>query len=201
MMTTSNIHELNILSELLAGGLGTVTKISGGGLPLEVIQALEAAREQMSTLPEVLTNFRMSMEKYDTVSAAITRMIELAHTASRDISDEDRLMLNDEFVGLAKILAADAGRHFYPGPRLNLNDQGQAMSAAKIIGYMKPFMATTGQNLYEHQKIIQKAVNDTISFLTTITECYPESEGATHLALILSQTGQTSLATVPHILH
>lgn len=195
-MTTSNLHELNTISEILAGGLGSDYDLNDG-LPLEVNQALKTAREQMSSLPEVIKNYKLSMEKYYTVSAALKRMLELADASAKDITDPERIPLNEEFAGLARIIAADAGQQYYTGPILNLNNQTQALSTAKILGYMKPVIVNTGQDLYEHQKLIQEIINETLDFLTTVTQCYPESEGATRLNHLLNQTNQASPFTVP----
>ncbi len=187
MMTAQDIREMNDLSALLASGLSLDSE-NMTGLPLEVAQALAEAREQMAGLPEVIENLHLSFERFHTVSSALHRMIELADEASGEhLADEDRRNLNQEFANLAKILAADAGRQYYAGPRLNLLNQGEALSAARIIRYMNPVIDNMGRELSGQRDLINEVLGETINFLGVITQCYPDSVGAARLGDLISQ--------------
>lgn len=177
MLTANDIHELNTAASILAGGLARGQN-GIGDVPLEVEQALTEARRQMESLPEVIENLNLSFERFNTVSSALWRMMELADTAVRpELSQVCRNKLNDEFASLAAVVAADAGRHYYGGPRLNLLNQGEAQSAARIIGYLAPVMNNTALELTEQKNLIYETINETINFLGIISQCYPETEG------------------------
>ncbi len=188
MLNAQNIFELQQVTGILAGGLdrGAETVL---GVPLEVAMTLAEAREQMRSLPGVIDNLNESFERFLTVSTALKRMIELADEASAEIPEESRQNLEAEFINLAKIVAADAGRQYYAGPQLSLKTQGHAWSAAKIIRYMEPVMATVENDLNEQKELIHEVVAETMNFLNVVAECYPESEGAGHL---------TRLPILPH---
>lgn len=191
MMTAKDIREMNDVSALLADGL-TLGNENMTGLPLEVSQALAEAREQMAGLPEVIENLNLAFERFDTVSSAVSRMIELADRASGDLGDEARTGLNEEFASLAKILAADAGRRYYAGPRLNLMTQGDALSAARIIRYMNPVIDNMGRELSGQRDLIHEVLGETINFLGVITQCYPDSAGAARLGRLIGEAAARS---------
>lgn len=177
MLTANDIHELNATAVILAGGLdlghrGTLS------VPPEVVQAMAEARRQMDDLPEVIENLNLSFERFNTVSSALWRMMELAEAAARPKADDrTRAELNEEFAALAAIVAADAGRVYYAGPRLNLLEQGEAQSARKIIGYLAPVLNNTAQELTEQKNLIFEALSETVNFLGVIAQCYPDVEG------------------------
>ncbi|MDR2947145.1 MAG: hypothetical protein LBV79_10435 [Candidatus Adiutrix sp.] len=195
MMTAQDIREMNDLSVLLASGLTMNSETAG--LPLEVSQALAEAREQMAGLPEVIENLNLAFERFHTVSSALGRMIELADQASGDMDAEAREPLNQEFVNLAKILAADAGRQYYAGPRLNLLNQGEALSAARIIRYMNPVIDNMGQELTGQRDLIHEVLGETINFLGVVTQCYPDSIGAVRLGELISQAAARGNISAP----
>lgn len=191
---------MNNVSSLLASGLSE----NMAGVPLEVSLALAEAREQMVSLPEVIGNLNLAFERFNTVSEALRRMIELAEQASGDLGDQERQILNDEFINLSKIVAADAGRQYYTGPRLNLLSQGEALSAVRIIGYMKPVINTMNQELTEQRDLIHEVLSETISFIGVVAKCYPDSDTATHLGTLIGQAachGQFVKVETPQILH
>jgi len=191
-MTTQDIQALNLVTDLLANGLAQGPE-TVSGVPLEVAQALTEAREQMTGLPEVIENLNLSFERFNTISAAITRMIGLADQASgADLDERGREELNEEFASLARILAADAGRSYYAGPRLNLLNQGEAQSAAKIIRYMTPVIENMGHELAEQKNIIHEVISETINFLGVITQCYPDSEGVEPLNRLIAEARKHS---------
>ncbi len=189
MLNAQNIFELQQVTGILAGGLdrGAETVL---GVPLEVALTLAEAREQMRSLPGVVDNLNESFERFLTVSTALKRMIELADAASAEVTGEARQSMETEFVNLAKIVAADAGRQYYTGPQLSLRTQGHAWSAAKIIRYMEPVMATVENDLNEQKELIYEAVSETINFLNVVAECYPESEGAGRLTQLIDTAAQ-----------
>ena len=189
MLNAQNIFELQQVTGILAGGLdrGAETVL---GVPLEVAMTLAEAREQMRSLPGVIDNLNESFERFLTVSTALKRMIELADEASAEIPEESRQNLEAEFINLAKIVAADAGRQYYAGPQLSLKTQGHAWSAAKIIRYMEPVMATVENDLNEQKELIHEVVAETMNFLNVVAECYPESEGAGHLTQLIGNASQ-----------
>lgn len=191
-MTTQDIQALNLVTDILASGLAQGPETISG-LPLEVAQALAEARDQMTGLPEVIENLNLSFERFNTVSAAITRLIGLADQASgTDLGERSREELNEEFAYLARILAADAGRSYYDGPRLNLLNEGEAQSAAKIIRYMTPVIETMGQELAEQKNIIHEVISETINFLGVIAQCYPDSEGVETLNSLIAEARKHS---------
>ncbi len=199
------LSELNAVSAILAGGLSQDIE-AVLGVPLEVAQALAEAREQMANLPEVIASLNKSLESYYTVSTALYRMIELADLAlGADMSDEARRPLNDEFVSLAKVVAADAGRQYYAGPSLNLLSQAQAASTARIIRYMEPVIENTGREISAQKELIHEVVAETLSFLRVVTDCYPDSEGVGALRALIDtvnkQGGRLNLTSAPANLH
>ncbi len=201
-MNAHDIQELNALSHLLAGGLATAPE-TVSGVPLEVIQALAEARDQMTSLPEVIDHLSQAFVRFNTVSAALARMVELADRTSGATSESDRETCNEEFIGLAKIVAADAGRHYYTGPSLNLKNEGEARSAARILRYLGPVIETMRRELMEQKDLVHEVIAETIKFLGIITECYPESAGAAHLGQLLNEarTRNLTISTPGGLLH
>ena len=196
-MTSLNFetNELSTLSHILAAGLAAVPS-RPLDLPLEVSQALIEARTQMTGLPEVIQNLNLADERFRTVSGALTGMIDLADKAAEPrIDDQGRARLHEEFADLAKIVAADAGETLPRGPRLNLKSQGEALSAAKIIRYLCPVIETMGQELEEQKGLILQVISETIAFLNTVTECYPEAEGSSVLNMLV----EAARAYQPHL--
>ncbi|UQZ87692.1 hypothetical protein C4J81_02190 [Deltaproteobacteria bacterium Smac51] len=189
MLNAHDIYELHQVTGILAGGLdrGAQTVL---GVPLEVAQTLAEAREQMRSLPGVIDNLNESFERFLTVSTALKRMIELADAASVEMGEEEREGLEEEFVNLAKIVAADAGRQYYAGPALSLKTQGHAWAAAKIIRYMEPVMANVEKELAEQKDLIYEVVTETVNFLNVVAECYPESEGIGHLGQLIDSASK-----------
>jgi hypothetical protein len=181
MLQAHDIYELQQVTGILAGGLdrGAETVL---GVPMEVALTLAEARDQMRSLPGVIDNLNESFERFLTVSTALKRMIELADEAGTDIADEARQAMDSEFINLAKIVAADAGRQYYQGPQLSLRTKGHAWSAAKIIRYMEPVMANLENDLNEQKDLIHEVVRETIDFLNVVADCYPEAEGVDHLS-------------------
>ncbi len=205
MLNAQNIYELQQVTGILAGGLdrGAETVL---GVPLEVALTLAEARDQMRSLPGVIDNLNESFERFLTVSTALKRMIELAGAASTEVTEEARQAMENEFVNLAKIVAADAGRQYYTGPQLSLRTKGHAWSAAKIIRYMEPVMANVESDLNEQKELIHEVISETINFLNVVAECYPESEGAVQLNQLINSASQYSptnytTTTTPTSLH
>ena len=195
MLTANDIHELNTAAAILAGGLD-LGQNAVRDIPLEVVQALIEARRQMENLPEVIDNLNLSFERFNTVSSALWRMMELAELAATpNISAETRRSLNEEFASLAAVVAADAGRNYYSGPRLNLLDQGEAQSALKIVGYLAPVMNNTAQELVEQKNLIYEAINETINFLGVISQCYPEAKGVKDFSRTITEARKHITAT------
>jgi ABC-type transporter Mla subunit MlaD len=198
-MTSLEIKELSALTNILSVGLSTVPD-QPLGLPLEVSQALEEARDQMQNLPEVIMNLNKATERFQSVAEALTGMIGLAEeAASETATDDDRGRLDAEFIDLAKVVAADAGRHFYQGPSLSLLSRGSALSAAKIVRYMAPVIENLEKELTEHKGLIQGVIAETISFLNTITQCYPEADA--NLNLLAEATRPYGRLVSPALLH
>ena len=175
-MTNLGITELTALTNILAAGLEAVPALPLA-LPLEVSQALAEARAQMKSLPETINNLNLAGQRFQSVAAALTGMMDLAdRAASESADDAERRCLDAEFIDLAKVVAADAGCHFYQGPSLSLLSRGAAQGAARIIRYMAPVIETLEKELGEQKGLIQEAVAETISFLNTVTQCYPEAD-------------------------
>lgn len=184
---SGDISELNALSGFLADGLILGPGSLPGAAP-EVLLALSEARDQMKSLPEVIADLNRALDSYLTVSTALGRMIELAdQAAGAGLDDHSRAALNGEFVNLAKIVAADAGRLNYAGPVLNLLTQVQAQSAARIIRYMEPVIAETGRGLEEQKALIEEVIAETVKFLEVVIDCYPQSQGALALAALVDE--------------
>lgn len=187
MLTANDIYELNTAASILAGGLALGHRETGS-VPPEVGQALTEARRQMEGLPEVIENLNLSFERFNTVSSALWRMMELADLAARpDIENLSRTELNSEFTSLAAIVAADAGRQYYGGPRLNLLNQGEAQSAVRIIGYLAPVLNNTAQELSEQKNLIYEVISETINFLGVISQCYSDVEGINDFGRIVNE--------------
>ena len=187
-MTNLEIRELSTISHILAAGLAAVPA-NPLDMPLEVAQSLAAARAQMKSLPEVIQHLNLAADRCHTVSSALTGMINLAdRAADAEVSDADRARLNAEFVNLAKVVAADAGRQLYQGPQLNLKSRGEALSAAKIVRYLTPVIETMDRELNEQKHLIHEVISETIGFLNIVAQCYPEAEGASALNLLVEAT-------------
>ena len=173
---SNELSSLNNLISILNIGLEAVPE-TPLTLPLEVSQALAEARIQVKSLPEVIGNLNTAVERFQSVAAALTGMMSLAEEAASDsVDDEARERLHAEFVDLSKVVAVDAGRGFYQGPSLSLLDRNAAKSAAKIVRYLAPVIENLENDLAEQKKLIQAAIAETISFLNTITQCYPEAD-------------------------
>jgi hypothetical protein len=56
-----------------------------------------------------------------------------------------------------------------------------------------------GRDLSEHKALIQEAIAETINFLNTITQCYPEADPA--LNLLVEATRPYSRMISPGLLH
>jgi len=198
-MSTLELSELSNLSNILAIGLAAVPE-THLALPLEVSQALATARAQVTTLPEVIQNFNLATERFRSLAAALTGMMELAdQAASEAVSDDKRRLLNDEFIDLSKVVAADAGRQFYQGPSLSLLSRGAALSAAKIVRYLAPVIETLGRDLAEQKGLIKDVIAETIKFLDTVTQCYPEADAT--LNLLAEAIRPYSSLVSPALLH
>ena len=195
------INELTALINILAAGLSAVpAEPLALTLPVEVSQALAEAREQMNSLPEVIGNLNLATERFQGVAAALTGMMELAErAASEDMDDAGRRRLEEEFVNLAKVVAADAGRKFYQGPSLSLLSPGSALSAAKIVGYMSPVIETLEKELSEQKSLIREVIAETISFLNIVTQCYPEADAT--LNFLVKTVRPYSQLVSPSLLH
>lgn len=197
-LSYQEINELNGVAAILAQGLAAGSH-SFDGLPLDVTNSLIEARNQMESLPEVIQTLQAALFSYQSVSSAIERIIELAETASAsELSSAKRESLNTEFVDLAKIVAADAGRSYYAGPRLNLLSQSEAKSAARIMSCMKPVISETGRNLAEQRDLIYNAIAQTINFLVLLGELYPDREDVRGLVRLAHQVcGQSCFKAQP----
>jgi hypothetical protein len=195
----NELSSLNNLINILNIGLAAVPE-TPLDLPLEVSQTLAEAREQMGSLPEVVSNLNQATERFQSVSAALTGMMDLADRASDEaLGDGERRRLEDEFVNLSKVVAADAGRHFYQGPGLSLLSRGAALSAAKILRYLAPVIKNLEEDLTEQKRLITEVIAETISFLNIITECYPEADAS--LNLLAEATRPYSRMISPSLLH
>ncbi|MGL4209087.1 MAG: hypothetical protein ACRCTY_06825, partial [Candidatus Adiutrix sp.] len=172
-----NMQELETVSNILAAGLAKGADTIQG-VPFEVACALNHAHEQMRHLPVVIDELSCAWQKFATVGSAIRRLIEISNQAASMTAEESRSDLETEFVNLAKIIAADGGRQYYQGPALSIKTKGEALSAAKIMGYMQPVVNTMEEQLKEQTQLIYEAISETLSFLTVVTQCYPEAEGA-----------------------
>ena len=188
MIRTQDIMEMNQVSRMLAAGLAQNPDHSQ--LPLEVIQALESAKDQMDNIPEVIADLNMAAERFLTLSDALGRMNELARLAGNiedEASVELRAELEEEFIGLAKVVAAEAGRVNYQGPHLSLRNQAEANSAQRILQYMDPVLDNMKHELEGQRGIISEVISETINFLGIIAQCYPKVAGLDHLNTLLEQ--------------
>ncbi|MDR2935690.1 MAG: hypothetical protein LBV70_07470 [Candidatus Adiutrix sp.] len=175
-MTRLEISELSNLSNILAIGLAAVPE-RPLALPLEVSQALDMARAQVTSLPEVISNLNLAAERFRSLASALTGMMDLAEQAAAEtVSDYERQRLDAEFINLAKVVAAEVGRQNYQGPSLNLRSRGEALSAAKIVRYMAPAIENLGRDLAEQKGLIQDVIAETINFLDTVAQSYPEAD-------------------------
>jgi len=198
-MTTLELSELSNLSNILAIGLAAVPE-TPLALPLEVSQALATARAQVGSLPEVINNFNLATERFRSLAAALTGMMDLAEeAASEAVGDDKRRRLNDEFIDLSKVVAADAGRQFYQGPSLSLLSRGEALSAAKIVRYLAPVIETLRRDLAEQKGLIKDVIAETINFLDTVAQCYPEADAT--LNLLAEAIRPYSRLVSPALLH
>ena len=180
-MTNLQLNDLSTITNILAVGLAAVPE-EPLTLPLEVSQALAQAKEQMKSLPEVIGSLNLAAERFQSVAAALTGMMALADRAADEAADDaERQRLDAEFIDLSKVVAADAGRRFYQGPSLSLASRGAALSAAKIVRYLAPVIETLEKELFEQKSLVQAVIAETISFLNTITQCYPEADPTLNL--------------------
>lgn len=193
MLNTHEISHMKNLSGLLAGGLALGAH-TVAGVPPEVAEMLEAARDQMRHLPEVIDNLNRAMANFATVSGALGRMIELAGEAGREITPAEREALQSEFVDMAKVVAADAGRLVYGGPSINLRTVGDALAAKKILGYLVPVMENTRQEMLEQKGLIEEAIAETMGFLREVAEGYPQARGAAALRDVIDAAGRAPVA-------
>lgn len=198
-----NMNQINETCRILSAGMAN---LSEQGLPWEAAEGLKSAKEQMWNLPEVVNDIRQAMEKQQNLNQTIETMISLAEEAARLENGEQpqyRQHLQDRFECLAKIVAHEAGRNFYGGPEMNLRNQGEALSAARMLKYMRPVMQNTMDRFNEQNALIAEAVTETINFLEIILKCYPDAESAGSMesmlkALIKPQMGLPVPATARH---
>ncbi|MDR1921172.1 MAG: hypothetical protein LBS31_05435 [Candidatus Adiutrix sp.] len=187
-MMNMNISELNAVTDILAAGLarGSETVL---GVPLEVAEALASAQEQMLGLPEVIAELTAARERFVAVSAAVKRMIELADESAALAADDglSRQALEEEFINLAKVIAADAGRQYYAGPNLSVRNKEQALSAARIIRYMEPVIEAMAHDLTEQRDLIHEVIAETVYFLGVVAQCYPDAEGSGRLGGLINE--------------
>ena len=184
MNQTLDLQKLSYVTSVLHSGL---PEKYSAELSSEVIDALRFSREQMSRLPMVIEDLEAARTQFDRLGQAIDRLRELAEEAAR-LPDEERVgrkALEAEFIDLAHIVAEIAGRKNYLGPELSLRTKAQAQAALKILRHLIPFKDQMFLQIQEQEALIFEAVSETLSFLETIVECYPEAASVTSIPDLL----------------
>lgn len=95
--------------------------------------------------------------------------------------------LDKEFVELAGVVALEAGRNVYNGPKLRLTNKTQAQSTLMIIGYTDPVLKTMAYRLDEQKELIIETFNETLNFLEIVAHSYQEAPRAQRLSGLLKQ--------------
>ena len=195
MLKIRELDEMNELTGLLAK---TLAMPACHRMPTEVSVALRAAKRQMEGLPEIIGDLNAAFGRYLTLSKALGRMTVLAEESASVPEGPEagrlRRAKNEEFVGLARVVAREAGHPCFQGPSLNVADLAGARSAAQVLGYLKPVLEDLGHELRGQKSLIVEAIAETMNFMGVVARSYPDAEGA---AAIRDTLGRVRLPKVP----
>ncbi|MDR1085750.1 MAG: hypothetical protein LBP22_13090 [Deltaproteobacteria bacterium] len=178
MTTLKEFQEINQLTGLLASGLAETPQED---MPKDVAEALLAAKKQMEDLPQVLEDLNLAFSRYMTLNHTIRRMGLLAReSAAMDQGPEEdqfRLEMEEEFVALAKIVAAEAGQRYFQGTGLSILNSQSAQAAVRVLSYLEPVLKNFDHEIRGQKSLILEAISETINFMGIVARSYPQAKG------------------------
>jgi len=188
MIKNQEFKEINHLTDILAHSLNLTLP---DDIPKDVVEAIMAAKKQMEELPQVVEDLNQAFERYLTLNKTLGRMSKLARdSALKDegpLETESRQKMESEFAGLAKVVAAEAGQHYFPGSSLSVLTKNQAKASAKVLSFLEPVLENLDHELKGQKSLIIDALAETMNFMGIITVCYPHAEGVENLKMALNQ--------------
>ena len=168
------IERLNLVSSIISQGLSSEPFEQ---LPTEVGTTLQRAKVYMESMPAALADLTAARERYDILNRSIDRLLMLARKAAESDESDPAMVANREreFVALARIVAAEAGRDHYDRPELSVATRAHAQGALRVLKNLVPVKDTLGQELAEQEQLIFQAVEETLNFLEAVAQSYPEA--------------------------
>ena len=151
-----------------------------GQMPPDVALTIKAARKQMEGLPEVIGDLNLAFNRYLTLNKALSRMTALAEESAGLVDspgdEEYRGKLEEEFTNLARVVAREAGHHYFNGPSLTISHRTGAVVAARVLSYLKPVLENLAHELRGQKALILEAISETVNFMWVVCRCYPDAE-------------------------
>jgi hypothetical protein len=188
MLKIKEFQEINHLTGILDNSLNMTLP---GDIPKDVIEAIVAAKKQMEELPQVVEDLNQAFNRYLTLNKTLSRMSQLAREAA--LKDEGpaelevRKKMESEFAGLAKVVASEAGQHYFPGSSLSILTKNKAKASAKVLSFLDPVLENLDHELKGQKNLIIEAIAETMNFLVIITVCYPHTEGIENIKTVLDK--------------
>jgi hypothetical protein len=178
MLKIREFEEMNVITGLIAQSIsGPVSD----DIPQDVATTIQAAKEQMESLPEVIEDLNLAFGRYLTLNNSLTRMSILANESASLIdgpgSKDMRTEMEEEFDTLARIVAQEAGHQYFSGTSLSILDSNSAASAAKILSYLRPVLESLDHELRGQKELIIEAIAETMNFLGIVAMSYPDATG------------------------
>ena len=170
-------------------GDGIPVPAPSGELPLEVAETLARAAQEMRAVPAALETLQDARTEFAHLEQTIGRLLELAREASA-LPEENRAgreNLQAEFVELSHVVAHAAGRAEYHGPQLSLADRPRAKASFLVLKNMIPVLDEQAGLLDEQEIAILTAISQTVSFLETVAESFPQAPAAETLRNLLNR--------------
>ena len=155
------------MARILAQELPNLSLLSE---PLDVVDSLANLSTEMSRMPEVIEDCRLATETFGELDHAIGRMFALADRAVElpEESDGERIILDAEFKNYAHIVARLAGDSGCDGPALNLNSQGEAISARHILAYLNDARHKFTRRLDSQRRQINQVMDEALTLLVKL---------------------------------
>ena len=178
MLRIRELDEMNDLTGILAK---TLAMPIASQMPPDVALTIKAAQKQMEGLPEVIGDLNLAFNRYLTLNKALSRMAALAEEsaglAESPGDEEYRARLEAEFTNLARVVAREAGHHYFKGPSLTVSHRIGARAASRVLSYLKPVLENLAHELRGQKDLILEAISETVNFMGVVCRCYPDAEG------------------------
>ena len=146
-------------------------------LPDDIAETLSLIQAQMEAIPTALQDLEAAQTAFGELDRSMDRVLELSIEAAKLPEDDQtgREARESEFIQHARIIARVAGSPNYDRPKLTLTSRAKAEGSYRVLKNFLPIKESLAAQLKEQEWLIVESIRETMNFLETISDAYPDA--------------------------